>query len=54
MGEITTVKRTTIQVWHLKMDEKDIMELDGHGQIRDNDVNLLIRFLSVMARRATL
>ncbi|RYQ83734.1 hypothetical protein Ahy_B10g102546 [Arachis hypogaea] len=31
-----------------------MMELDGHGQGRDNGTNLLVRFLGVMPRRATL
>ncbi|XP_052110299.1 uncharacterized protein LOC127741588 [Arachis duranensis] len=30
------------------------MELDGHGQGRDNGANLLVRFLGLMARRAML
>ncbi|QHO20323.1 uncharacterized protein DS421_11g336980 [Arachis hypogaea] len=46
-GEITARKMTAIQVWHLKKEEKVMMELDGHGQGRDNDANLI-------ARRATL
>ncbi|RYR47086.1 hypothetical protein Ahy_A07g033016 [Arachis hypogaea] len=35
-------------------EEKVMMELDGHGQGQDNGANLLVRFLGVMARRATL
>ncbi|XP_016164960.1 uncharacterized protein LOC107607526 [Arachis ipaensis] len=53
-GEITARKMTAIQVWHLKKEEKVMMELDGHGQGQDNGTNLLIRFLGLVARRATL
>ncbi|XP_057759993.1 uncharacterized protein LOC130980319 [Arachis stenosperma] len=53
-GEITARKMSAIQVWYLKKEEKVMMELDGHGQGRDNGANLLVRFLGLMARRATL
>ncbi|XP_057734736.1 uncharacterized protein LOC130950230 [Arachis stenosperma] len=53
-GEITARKMSAIQVWYLKKEEKVMMELDGHGQGRDNGANLLVRFLGLMARGATL